>query len=173
MNELEQRAVAPFYLKLTGLNAVRRNGGAQASDDTQRAELVVAGRTVDLFDAKWLLNVGAWRPVVMGAWFSLQFDKAEIGTELRQAMRSSAGSLTAPPLATACVLLLGSESLPDLDHYASTDPGSDGSAQFVGAAMQFLGATPPIELFDDSQHARVLEMLRYARRLQCDLTKSD
>ena len=162
----------PFYLQMMGLNAVRTDPELPSVDDLW-PELVPAGRSVDLLDAKWLLNVGAWRPVVMGAWFSLRFSTAEIGVELRRAMERSLGSLTAPPLATACVLVAGVESLPELEHYVRTDPGDDGSAQFVAAAMEHLGALPPTPVSDGAYRERVQEMLTLGIRLLHDMSARD
>ena len=133
MTPLEERAVLPFYLKLMGSNAVEYNRGSFADDEPLWAELIDVGRSVDLLDVKWLLNAGAWRPVVMGAWLSLRFDDEQIGMELRRAMRSSGGDLTAAPLATACVLVAGTEAIPDLEHFASSE--ADGSVHFVAAAI--------------------------------------
>ena len=72
MTPLEERAVLPFYLEMMGLNALHLSFGLWP-------ELVTAAKAVTLDDAKWLLRVGAWRPVVMGAWFSVRFPAAEIG----------------------------------------------------------------------------------------------
>lgn len=170
MSPLEERAVLPFYLKMMGLNAIWTDPVA-AMDDEARTRLIHIGRSIDLLDVKWLLNVGAWRPVVMGAWFSLRFSATEIGTDLRHAMRASAGSLTAPPLATACVLVVGTTSLPDLEHYVQNDPGQDGSARFVAAAAERLGSKPTAAITDDSYRDRLGEMLDLGTRLQSEFAR--
>lgn len=165
MTPLEERAVLPFYLKMMGLNATSAdsptNGGLWTS-------LVRAGRTTDTFDVKWLLNVGAWRPVVMGAWFSLRFSATQVGIELRRAMQHSAGSLTAPPLATACLLVTGTDSLPELTDYVQTAL-ADGSEKFVSAAIESLGATAPLAI-TDSHRTSLRAMIDCGVRLRHDLT---
>lgn len=60
LSPLETTLVLPFYLKLMRLNATWI--GEEVWD-----ELVVVGPTAALDDVLWLLQVGAWRPVVMGA----------------------------------------------------------------------------------------------------------
>ena len=48
----------------------------------------------------------------MGAWFSTRFTAAEIGPDLQRAMRMSAGSLTALPLAAATAQMFGMDAVP-------------------------------------------------------------
>lgn len=165
MNALEERAVVPSYLQMMGLNAVRTDPDMTNGSDLL-PELVRVGVELDAYDVKRLLNVGAWRPVVMGAWFSLRFSAAEIGLELRRAMQRSAGSLTARrPLATACVIVTGKESIPDLEHYMRADPRQDGSADFVAAAIDHLVAEQPRNA-DGMDAVRLREMVEFAERLR-------
>ncbi|MBL0748791.1 hypothetical protein [Nocardioides baculatus] len=128
LTPLEERSVLPFYLNMMGTNA-RRNATDLWPD------LLRAGEDVTLADASWLISSGDrnWRPVVMGAWFSLKFDEHEIGEPLRRAMAESRGSLTAPPLAVACVVLLGRGATDALASYP--DP-PDASGSFVAAARE-------------------------------------
>jgi hypothetical protein len=143
MNPVEERAVQPFYLTMMGLNAIWNDAERATASDIW-PELVATGRALDLSDVLPLLTAGHWRPMVMGGWFSLRFAPDDVGRELRQAMHNSAGSLTAPPpLAVACVLIAGKDSLPDLEHYVRADPGRDGSANFVAIAIEHLGGGPP------------------------------
>ena len=146
MTSLEERAVQPFYLEMMGLNALHLSFGLWP-------ELVTEAKAVTLDDAKWLLRVGAWRPVVMGAWFSVRFPAAEIGQELRRAMAVSQGSLTAPPLAVACVVVSGIDAVPEMRQYVEADPGQDGSASFVAAGIEHLGGPPVGSVADEDRQA--------------------
>ena len=146
MTSLEERAVLPFYLKMMRLNALHH-----AFD--LWPELVTEAKAVTLDDAKWLLGVGAWRPVVMGAWFSVRFPAAEIGQELRRAMTASQGSLTAPPLAVACVVVSGIDAVPEMGQYVEADPGQDGSTGFVAAGIEYLGGPSSGSVADEDRQA--------------------
>jgi hypothetical protein len=146
MTPLERRAVSPFYLKMMGLNAI---DNAAALWD----ELVATGRAITLDEATRLLNVGAWRPVVMGAWFGTRFSAEEIGPALKRAMASAQGSLTAPPLAAACVAVLGAAALEEMEQYVRLDPGRDGSAQIVAAGIRLLGGEPAVAITDGDDEA--------------------
>ena len=162
MTPLEQRAVSPFYLKMMGLNAIDDSGALW--DD-----LVATARALTLDEATRLLKVGAWRPVVMGAWFSTGFSPAEIGPDLRRAMATSGGSLTAPPLAAACVAVLGRAALEEMGQYVGRDPGGDGSAQIVAAGIRFLGAEPAVAVTDEDDEV-FRQLLDVATRLRETLT---
>jgi hypothetical protein len=155
---LERRAVSPFYLRMMGCNAI---DNAAALWD----ELVATGQAVTLDEARWLLNVGAWRPVVMGAWFSTRFSAAEIGPTLKRAMASSQGSLTAPPLAAACVAVLGAAALEEMGQYVRLDPGGGGSAQIVAAGIRLLGAESA-DAMTDGDDETFRQLLDIAARLR-------
>ena len=89
---------------------------------------------------KQLLAPDHWRPVVMGSWFSLKFDREQVGSELHQAVAGSLGSLTAPPLAVAAAVVVGEESAPTLLNYLERDLQREyGSAMFVTAVLEDLG----------------------------------
>ncbi len=162
MTPLEERAVSPFYLKMMGLNAIDNS-------DALWAELVATAQALTLDEAQRLLKVGAWRPVVMGAWFSTSFSAAEIGPDLRRAMATSGGSLTAPPLAAACVAVLGRDALEEMSDYVGRDPGGDGSAQIVAAGIRSLGAEPAVAVTDRDDEA-FRQLLVVATRLREALT---
>jgi hypothetical protein len=61
LSALEQRCVAPFYLKMMGLNALRHDGLLSAVRE-------VARETTDSEVAELLAL--HWRPRVMGAWLA-------------------------------------------------------------------------------------------------------
>jgi hypothetical protein len=164
MSQLEGRAVSPFYLQMMGLNACDRSPELWS-------ELVAAGAEVGVDDVRWLLNVSAWRPVLMGAWFSTRFTAAEIGSALRQAMTASQGSLTAPPLAVACAVVAGADALPEMRSYVESDPGRDGSTAFVSAGIEHLGGASPVAVTDRDRRAWA-QLLDVANRLGVALKES-
>jgi hypothetical protein len=136
----EHRFVAPFYLAMMGTNAIEH-----AEADLLR-RVVAVGRDASAADVVWLLR-GAWRPRVMGAWFSLLHDSEAVTRAVLQSLETSSGSLTAPPLAVASVLLATHEAQSALAAYVAQDVLHGwGSAAFVSAAMEHLGLQAPIEL---------------------------
>lgn len=147
MNEIESSFVKPFYLKMMGLNALRLT-------DELRASLIVAARTVRTSDVRWMLQSGHWRPVVMGAWFSLAVPTESVMDDLLTAMSESKGSLTAPPLAAAATLLAARAAVPAMVDYIDfiVVPGRpDGSEAIVAAAVEYLGSDPVIALTDETR----------------------
>ena len=98
MSPDEDRLVAPFYLDMMGTNAI------EYADAELLRSVAALGRDASVVDVVWLLR-GAWRPRVMGAWFSLLHDSDAVTRAVLQSLETSVGSLTAPPLATyaACM----------------------------------------------------------------------
>ncbi|MDA0171825.1 DUF6000 family protein [Solirubrobacter taibaiensis] len=140
MSPDEDRFVAPFYLAMMGTNALQ-----YAEADLLR-RVVAVGRDASVVDVVWLLR-GEWRPRVMGAWFSLLHDSEAVTRAVLQSLETSHGSLTAPPLAVAAVVLANHEAQSALAAYVARDVLHDwGSAAFVGAAMEHLGMQAPMEL---------------------------
>jgi len=136
----EDRLVAPFYLEMMGTNAI------QYADAERLGSVVTVGRDVPVVDVVWLLR-GAWRPRVMGAWFSLLHASEAMTRAVLQSLETSRGSLTAPPLAVAAVLLADHEAEGALAAYVAEDVLHGwGSAAFVSAAMDHLGLRVPMEL---------------------------
>ena len=158
MTALEERAVDPFYLKMMRLNALEYSSELWPG-------LVAAASDVTLDDAKWLLRVGAWRPVVMGGWFSVRFPAEDIGEDLRRAMGRSSGSFTAPPLAVACVVVCGTDALPEMGGYVQRDPAQDGSAGFVAAAIEYLDG-PLVGTVTDQDRQDFAGLLQVANNLR-------
>lgn len=141
LSELEPRLVVPFYLPMMGSNAVDLEAEL-------RAELVRVSTSVTVDEARQLLRSGGqWRPLVMGAWFALAVPADEIEDDVVTAMASSAGGLTAPPLAAVSALLAGVGAIGALQTYAEwiADPDRrDGSYEVVAVAIAHLGGTAPV-----------------------------
>jgi hypothetical protein len=165
VNELESKAVKPFYLRMMGLSAVRHADGLQAN-------FVVTARTVSVEDVRWLLGNSNWRPMVMGAWFSLAVPPESIMDALLAAMAASKGSLTAPPLAAAAAVVAGDAAVPAMTAYVSIMSASewaDGSQEVVAAAVEHLGADPGI-VPSDTARIRFQEIRQVATSLRAALT---
>ncbi|MFI5843750.1 hypothetical protein ACIA8K_29015 [Catenuloplanes sp. NPDC051500] len=132
-----------------GLNGLR-------IDDETWGRLVAASRTVTADDVGSLLRVGAWRPVVMGAWFSLTVPAELIHDDLITATARSQGSLTAPPLAAAATVVAGADVVPAMLAYLDfiMEPTRrDGSEHVVASAVEHLGARPPIAPTEEGRRA--------------------
>jgi hypothetical protein len=86
----------------------------------------------------------------MGAWFSLLHDDETVTRAVLRSLETSAGSLTAPPLAVAAVLLADPEAAKGaLAEYLVQDVLHEwGSAGFVGAAMEHLAGRVHMEPSD-------------------------
>jgi hypothetical protein len=156
----EARLVRPFYLDMMGLNAPGQ------IDSTLRA-LMKVGRRVTADDVNELLQSdGGWRPVVMGAWFSLKFTPEAVGPGLMSALRRCEGTLTAPPLAVSAALLLGTAASPALLDCIERDAEyQHGATPFVWGVVETLGVTTPAS-YDGAQHESVAAMYAVATRLQ-------
>ncbi|MGW5366623.1 hypothetical protein [Actinopolymorpha pittospori] len=152
----ETTFVVPFYLNLMRLNATWV--GDEVWDD-----LVQVGRTAEHDDVVWLLRVGAWRPVVMGAWLSLRFDPGQVGTDVLAALSASEGSLTAPPLAAAAVTLTELSAAPALRDSRARADGA--SCVVLDAALESLGEEPRREVTPEDLEA-FAQLLAFARRLR-------
>lgn len=135
-------------------------------DNLWRA-LMKAGRRVTADDVNELLQEGGgWRPVVMGAWFSLKFTPDAVGSSLLSAVRRCEGTLTAPPLAVSAALLLGTEASPALlDYVERNTEDQHGSTLFVWGVVEALGVAMPASR-DGAPHEIVASMFAVATRLQ-------
>lgn len=148
--------VKPFYLKMTGLNAA-------AADPSLLAAVRTASADVTLEQVLRLL-ADSWRERVMGAWYALAFSPDDVGDALSRSLRTSAGSLTAPPLATVAAVLLGPSAAPAMAAYVADGP-ADGSPGFVAAALEHLGAEPAVPVLPADREAlgRMLGVARVLR----------
>jgi hypothetical protein len=93
LSALERRCVVPFYLTMMRLNALSYD----VPFDTLRE---VTRQTTDEEVAQLLGS--PWRPRVMGAWLA-SGRTPRLEAALLKSLETSAGSLTAPPLATVAL----------------------------------------------------------------------
>jgi hypothetical protein len=148
--------VAPFYLSMMGLNALTH----RVPYDTLRE---IARETTDEEVTRLLRS--EWRPRVMGAWLAAG-RAVLLEAELLKSLETSAGSLTAPPLAAVALRGLGVKAVPSLKTYLQQDLVNEwGSASFIAAALERLDAAPRGVVVDDQQRAAVDGMLGVARRM--------
>lgn len=156
LTDLERRCVSPFYLKMMRLNARRYDVPFDALRD-------VAQATTD--DEVAMLLASEWRPRVMGAWLACGRTQ-RLEAALLKSLETSKGSLTAPPLAAVALHGLGAKAVPSLQTYLRQDLEHQwGSASYVAAVLERLGATPTGVAVNDQYRRAVDEMLTIARRL--------
>src|SRR5688572_23453973 len=103
---------------MMGTNAIRY------ADAELLRNVVAVGRNASVVDVVGLLR-GAWRPRVMGAWFSLLHDSEPVTRAVLQSLETSSGSLNAPPLAVVAVLLANREAQGALAAYLAQDVSHD------------------------------------------------
>lgn len=148
LSDAEAKYVQPYYLKMMSLNAIWDAERPPVREVREVSATVPTDVVIDFLR-------GLWRPRVMGAWYALRQDADLVAEALVESLATSAGTLTAPPLATVTTLMLGEEALPPLNAYAAAaaaDPhlGADG---FIAAATERLGGTPVVEATDqDREH---------------------
>lgn len=146
----------PFYLKMMRLNALSHDVPLDALRE-------VARTTTD--DEVAMLLASHWRPRVMGAWLASGRTR-RLEAELLRSLETSAGSLTAPPLATVALHGLEEKAAPSLKTYLRLDLEHRwGSASFVAAVLERLDATPTGVAIDDQDRRAVDGMLTVARCL--------
>ncbi len=163
LSDLEERCVRPFYLTMMGLNALSHVVPYDALSEVGR-------RTSDEEVARLLRS--EWRPRVMGAWFAAG-RTTRLASELLRSLETSAGTLTAPPLAAVAVHGLGSAAQPALLAYLRIDlEQQHGSAGFIAAALERLGAAPEGIAIRDRDRTAVEGMLGVAYRLASDASAS-
>jgi hypothetical protein len=75
----------------------------------------------------------------MGAWFALLHDDQSVIEAVLRALSTSQGSLDAPPLAAAAVILAGAHALSALETYYAADLSNEwGAAGIAAAAVDHL-----------------------------------
>ena len=132
IDELAARYVRPFYLQMMAVNAVR-------AEPALLADIAAVGTDATASDVVRLLRL-AWRERVMGAWFAVRVREPEVTAAVLEALRTSRGSLDAPPLATAAVVLAGPAALNALEqHFAADRANGWGASQLITAAAHHLG----------------------------------
>jgi len=153
---LEWRRVRPFYLKMTGLNALGSKVPFRALNKATR-------RTTDGEVAELLAS--HWRARVMGAW--LASGRAErLEAALLESLETSQGSFTSPPLATVALHGLGARAVPSLMAYLQLDLDNQwGSASFMAAVLERVDVTAAGVAIDDEDRQAVDGMLGIVRRL--------
>ena len=152
--------VDPFYLRMMRTNVVLHADGLLAEVDA-------AGRTVTTNEVVELLGK-FWRERVMGAWFSLCCEgTAEVLPAVLQALATSQGSLDAPPLVVAAVLLGGPESIPTLNLYAERDVAAQwGACGFASAAIDSLGGSSAACSASGRDRMDFTNLLEFGRRVR-------
>lgn len=158
VDEVDDRCVKPFYLKMMGFNALT------CEEEVLRLIRQV-GAGLDAGAVVKLLR-GEWRPRVMGAWYALLHDTHEVRQALLYSLETSAGTLTAPALATAAIALAGIEAVPSLTAYAAADVSHQyGAAGFIAAAVERLGGAAEWSAPTDQDRDNVARMQAVATRL--------
>lgn len=138
MDAFTQTFVKPHYMRLMGLGALR-HGLADAPEVRRLAGLLPPSRVNELLAADW-------RERVVGAWYAVAHPTPAVRAAVLRSLETSAGSLTAPPLATAAVFLNGSAALPALCTY--------GSGRFVAAVIETFGGPTPEHLVTEDSDLR-------------------
>jgi hypothetical protein len=134
LTELEERCVVPFYLQMMGLNAL--------GYPVPFTRLRDVGRPTTNDEVIELLG-GLWRPRVMGAWFAAGRTEPDVIEAVLASLATSAGSSTAPPLATVAILGSGTGAMESMRTYLEADLAHRrGSAGFIAAALEHVGAAP-------------------------------
>lgn len=129
--ELTERFVTPWYLKMMRRNACEHGG--ELAPAIARVSIQADNDVV-----LRLLRLG-WRERVMGAWLSVTRDSEPVVTEVLRWIEGSHGSLDAPPLATAGVVLAGPDCMDALVAYYEADLASDwGAADVIQEAANYL-----------------------------------
>lgn len=162
-DELLDRCVGPFYLKMMRINAAEH--GLSLAPDISRVAPSVAPE-----DVIALLR-DHWRPRVMGAWLSVRYEGAEVRRAVLHALETSLGSLDAPPLAVAAVVLGGPDAAPSLEKYFAADEANAwGASGFVAAAGAHIRECLGADLLLRRPEPRDIEdfhsLMRVAQRLR-------
>src|SRR5262249_20764453 len=153
------KLIQPFYLQMMRLNALD-DGLALLPAIVKRAS------TLDADDVVQLLSDDEWRFVVMGAWFALLRDEADVREAVLRGLEASLGSLTSPPLCIAAVVLAGRDALPALVQYAVADQARGyGACGFAAAAAEHLGGSVACEPSETDRND-FAALLAFAERLR-------
>lgn len=157
MDALIDHYVVPYYLKMMRTNAPHPKLIAAVRE---AAASITASETEQLLLAQW-------RPRVMGAWYAAVRPRHEIGEALVESLRTCAGDLTAPPLITATVLVLGGDGQPALMTYASAAAKNSylGAQGFVAAAIEEVSGSVPDRQPSEADRLQLQRMLDVGRSL--------
>ncbi|MCG5462726.1 DUF6000 family protein [Micromonospora sp. MED01] len=162
-DELIDRYVVPFYLDMMGTNALRYGPPlipalAELSGDASPADVIA-------------LLQDSWRPRVMGAWYAIRVGGPDVCAAVLQALATSRGSLDAPSLTTAAVVLNGPGAVEALQQYFTEDQAQGwGAGGVTAAAADYLRrhhqVATPLPLPTDSDRDTFTALIDIARRLQ-------
>jgi len=136
----------------------------------ESAELVpsvaAVGRGAPFQDIVEMLR-SPWRTRQVAAWFSVVRDEPEILPAVLGSLRTSFGSLTAPALAAAAVLLGGERAIPALlDYQAAETERNFAVSGAVSAALEYVGATSPRGAASDSARSEFRRHLDVANEIR-------
>ncbi|MGW5668065.1 DUF6000 family protein [Micromonospora sp. NPDC003776] len=162
-DELIARYVVPFYLDMMGTNALRYGL-------PRIPALADLGRGASPADVIALLQ-DSWRPRVMGAWYAIRVAGPDVCAVVLQALATSRGSLDAPSLATAAVVLDGPGAAEALQQYFDEDQTHGwGAGGVIAAAADYLRrhhqVATPLPLPTDADRDTFNALIDIARRLQ-------
>lgn len=129
----------PFYLDMMRMNAIGHYFDDLDEDFKRFRPFEACGARIDLSTVQWMLRDGGWRPLVMGAWYSLTQSREAIAEDLLYGMEACRGSLSAPPVAAAIAVVIGPEGIDALNAYVGRRP--DISIETVAAIIGRLGGT--------------------------------
>jgi hypothetical protein len=133
---LNARCVQPFYRQMMGINALE-------AAPSVLAEVAALVDTVKADEVVYLLR-SAWREQVIGAWLSLAhpYDESVLAA-VTHALETSHGSLTAPALMTATIVLEAPTAATSIHSYYEADVANSwGSAGLALAAAACLPDSP-------------------------------
>ncbi|MCZ7440374.1 DUF6000 family protein [Micromonospora sp. WMMC241] len=155
--------VVPFYLDMMGTNALRYGLPLLSA-------VAEANRATTASDVVALLGDG-WRTRVMGAWYSVRVGGADVTAAVLHALATSRGSLDAPPLATAAVVLAGPDAAEALRQYFTADQACGwGAGGVIAAAADHLRrhhrTATPLPRPTDEDRDTFAALIDIARRLQ-------
>jgi hypothetical protein len=158
LGDLEERCVRPFYREVFGLNAL--------SHPVRYEALAELGRGTTDEEVIALLRAG-WRARVMGAWLAAGRDGQEVAQAVLTSLKTSGGSLTAPPLAAVAVFTSGVEAVSALRTYVDVDlQRGHGSAGFIRAALEHVSAGEgPVQAPDRDALSGMLDVAERLARL--------
>lgn len=160
---LSEKYVRPFYLKLMGFNAVAASDELLQEVHRRAGELRPA-------EVEGLL-LSPWRQRVMGTWYAIAAPREGYRDVIHQSLRSSQGSLTAPALLVAVIQYSGSDGLAAIADYARADVASSwGSADAARAAAAILsgalGCANPLVASKPDELQRFRELIGVADRVR-------
>lgn len=161
--DLREKYVIPFYLKMMGFNSSKAPAGLLEQVHARARELPPA-------DVERLL-LAPWRPRVMGTWYAIAAPNDDYRDVVHQSLRSSRGSLTAPALMVAVIHYAGPDSLATVADYERTDLanswGSSGAARAAATVLSSaLGIPSPLAASSPEELQLFQELMRVADRVR-------